>query len=237
MTGLQCAQTGETLVPEPSSNSAESLFKKGSNKEDQGRGEKFSGKKDQALQSFREAEEYYDKALGLDPKYAPALRKKGVILIWQGTLQEQEDASRTFQKALVHLGEVLNLDPSPDKETVIKTWSNQGWALSNQRRYKEAIEPDKESRWILWAWFGKGYALTELAKEQNEKEARKSYEDAITCFNEALKINPQNVTVWNGKGHTLTELAKQQKREEAQKNYKKAIESFDRAIDESDKKM
>ncbi len=249
LTGLQCAQTGEPPVHDPFSKSAESLFKKGSDKEDQGRREKFSGKRDQALQSFREAKEYYDKAFDLDPKYAPALRKKAVILIWLGTLREQEETSSAFQEAVVHLDAVLKLDPSPDKETVIKTWSNKGWALSNQHKYKKAIEhyeeaidlyekafePGMKSRWIQWPWFGKGYALTELAKQQTQEEAQKSYEKAIESFDEAINASDgENVDAWNGKGYALTELAKQQKRKKAQKSYKKAVESFDEAIDESD---
>ena len=61
------------------------------------------------------------------------------------------------------------------------------------------------------AWVQEGRMLTNSGK----------YNEAITAYDKAIEINPQNSLAWNGKGIVLDELGKF---DEAIKAYNKAIE-------------
>jgi len=95
------------------------------------------------------------------------------------------------------------------------TWDNKGIALSDLKKYKEAIEcfdkaieinPENDG-----AWDNKGLALAHL----------KRYKEAIECFDKAIEINPENDRAWDNKGLALADL----------KRYKEAIECYDKAIE------
>ena len=60
------------------------------------------------------------------------------------------------------------------------------------------------------AWYDKGTALCELGR----------YEEAIPCFDEAIRLNPNHADAWNNKGVELCEL----------KRYEEAIPCYDEAI-------
>ncbi|MCD6387429.1 MAG: tetratricopeptide repeat protein, partial [Methanophagales archaeon] len=60
------------------------------------------------------------------------------------------------------------------------------------------------------AWNNKGVALSKLRR----------YEEAIECFNRALKINQNDAEAWNNKGNVLDELGK----------YEEAVELKGKAV-------
>jgi len=62
----------------------------------------------------------------------------------------------------------------------------------------------------VWGWRNKGSALYFLGK----------YDEAIECYDHAIKIDPNNPVVWNNKGLALYHLGK----------YDEAILSYDHAI-------
>ena len=62
----------------------------------------------------------------------------------------------------------------------------------------------------VWGWRNKGGALYSLGK----------YDEAIECYDKAIKIDPDNSVVWNNKGLALNSLGK----------YDEAIECYDKAI-------
>src|SRR5660398_150697 len=57
----------------------------------------------------------------------------------------------------------------------------------------------------------KGFALNRLGK----------YQEAITAFDKALEIDPQDRTAWNNKGLALANLGK----------YQEAITAYDKALE------
>jgi len=59
-------------------------------------------------------------------------------------------------------------------------------------------------------WNNKGFSLNEL----------KRYEEAISCFDKAINLDPNYAYAWNNKGFSLNEL----------KKYEEAITCFDKAI-------
>jgi len=64
-------------------------------------------------------------------------------------------------------------------------------------------DPRKQGKWSTtlnpaMMWFGKGVAFCELGE----------YEEAIWCFDKALKINPRYIVTWTGKGYAFYKLRK-----------------------------
>jgi tetratricopeptide (TPR) repeat protein len=70
-----------------------------------------------------------------------------------------------------------------------------------------------ESNNIVYAkvWSNRGTALANLGK----------YQQAIECFDKAIEINPDDISIWNSKGTAFHYLSK----------YQQAIECFDKAIE------
>jgi len=52
------------------------------------------------------------------------------------------------------------------------------------------------------------FAWAELIEGKEPEEARKKYERAVECYDNALKINPNLAGAWNNKGNALDELGR-----------------------------
>jgi len=144
----------------------------------------FSGK-------HKEAIEYFDKAIEVDPNFIHAWSNKGRSL---SELGNHEAALECCEK-------VVELDPQFEF-----AFHNKGCELCQIGRYEEAIEyfdkafefhPNKEE-----VWDAKGLSLSQLGR----------HEEAIECFNKAIELEPNKEEAWHNKVISLDRLGK---REEA----------------------
>lgn len=154
---------------------------------------------------YKEALEYYNKALEIDLNSGEAWFRKGMTVGVLGNLEEaircHEEALKIapdfidalfakgmalgnlgkFEESIECYDKLLELDPED-----IRTWEKKAFALGILRRHEEAIEcyekliefNSEDKR----AWFGKGRALEQLG----------CYEEAIACFNKTLAIDPDD---------------------------------------------
>jgi len=74
----------------------------------------------------------------------------------------------------------------------------------------EEFSPPKVEEFEAWEWSNKGIALGTLGMNQ----------EAIKCFDKALRINPRIEEVWSNKGHALDNLGQ----------YQEAIKCYDEAL-------
>ena len=54
------------------------------------------------------------------------------------------------------------------------------------------------------AWYNKGNSLAQLER----------HEEAIGCYDEAIRLNPEDYITWNNKGRSLKELGRDDEAEE-----------------------
>src|SRR3989339_803850 len=167
--------------------------------------------------NFEEAIGCFDRAIELKPLYKEAWHFKGITLLQLG---KYPDAITCFDKA-------IELDPSRKE-----AWHHKGIALYDLSKDEDAIPcfdkvieisqldltiqkdqqlADAIKKDFAGAWGNKGLALSKLSK----------FQEAITCFDKAIEINPQDEMLWTNKGVVLAELGKCQ---EAVAYYNKAIE-------------
>jgi tetratricopeptide (TPR) repeat protein len=81
-------------------------------------------------------------------------------------------------------------------------WYNEGNALSNQKKYDEAINAyDKAIRLdpnYIDAWYWKGIALYNQEK----------YDEAIKAYDEAIRLDPNYAAAWYWKGNAFEALGR-----------------------------
>jgi tetratricopeptide (TPR) repeat protein len=84
------------------------------------------------------------------------------------------------------------------------------------------LETDKRH-----AWYNFGMNSNELLEKGNDLLLRGLFEQALSCFEQALLLDPKNAELWNQKGVALRSLGR----------YDEAIECFNKAleIDPTDK--
>ena len=174
------------------------------------------------LEDYEQAKECFDKAIEIDPNFADAWHNKGISL---GNLEEYQEAIKCFD---------MVIDKYPNDADA---WRNKGFVLSKLRGDidKEVIECfDKAIEikpYFAYAWNSKGYAFLKF-KEKNGSSGEydtkgildkaiegEKYEQAIQCFNEAIKTDPNFVHAWYNKGYALI----------CQKKYEDALECIDKA--------
>jgi tetratricopeptide (TPR) repeat protein len=147
-----------------------------------------------------EAINCFDRALQLDPLYAPAWNNKGNYL---HDLGRDDDAVRCYERA-------LELDPHN-----AGAWNNKGASLRSLSRNDEAIRCYDKALELdplyAGAWENKARCLSELCR----------HEEAIHCCEKALDLDQQNAGTWSNKGLSLSCL---DRHEEAILCYDKALE-------------
>jgi tetratricopeptide (TPR) repeat protein len=139
------------------------------------------------LGRHKEAIEWFDKALAIDPDNVKVLGNKGGAL---DTLGRHEEAIEWFDKALA-------IDPND-----VIALCNKGVSLGHMGRHKEAIEWfDKalaiDPNYVI-ALCNKGVSLSDLGR----------YKEAIEWFDKALAIDPDNVKALGNKGVSLGHLGR-----------------------------
>lgn len=141
--------------------------------------------------------EYYNKSIALFPNISNVWLNKGNVLNLLGRDGEAMDA---YNKA-------LELDPNDSG-----IYFNKAKLLNELARYSDALEVIDESIKLSPlddAWLVKGNIYYNMGDLDN----------SLACFEQALKINPENEIVFNNKGCILAD----------QGDHIKAIKYFDKA--------
>jgi len=127
--------------------------------------------------------EYFDKVLQLDPNDKISLKRKGMLLLRNETIEE---AKECFDK-------VIKLDPS-DTEA----WWGKGTAFQIVGKPYQAIQYFDSALEIdpydALVWKQKGFALSARGE---------TWDNALECFDKALEINSDDSSVWKGKAEIL----------------------------------
>jgi tetratricopeptide (TPR) repeat protein len=173
------------------------------------------------LGKYKEAITWYDKALEIDPIYVDALNNKGVAL---GSLGRSDEAITWFDKA-------LEIDP-----IYVSALYNKGLALHYLGKYQEAI-----------AWYDKALEIDPIDidilnnkavavsksipgfPDTNQKSPgsiiRVQTGDTSTPYDEAIKIDPNNVQLLTNAGIYLAEKKQM---------YHQALLFFDKVLKKDD---
>ncbi|WP_347274522.1 tetratricopeptide repeat protein [Candidatus Kuenenia sp.] len=181
------------------------------------------------LDEYLKAITCFDKAIEIDQNFALAWHGKGVALIKSVEYEKtkyREDITK-FHKAIKYFDKAIEID-----QNFAAPWYNKGRTLYELCKYEDAIIcfdkvieisqlqltieknqqltiPVKED--LAGVWGNKGLAFAKLGKVQ----------EAITCFDKSIDINPKDEKSWTNKGVALAELGKYQ---EAVACYNKGIE-------------
>lgn len=119
---------------------------------------------------LNEAEQLYGQILTADPRYAPALHFKGLLLHQRN---QHADANRLMQQAL----EIM-----PDNTVFLDNFTR---ALMNQGRYQQALPHFQH---LLDLNPGNAFAWYELGTAINHLDG---IEDAANCWRRALAVEPR----------------------------------------------
>ena len=150
--------------------------------------------------NFRNAQNYYQEVLTIDPNHFDALNNLGIIFI---KLKENQKAKECFEKA-------IKINPS--NLNILKNLGLLFKELNQNQKAKECFEKVIEidpnhvhARFIL------GVIYNELNQNQKAKE----------CFEKVIEIDPNYSEAHNNLGNVFKDLRNLQKAEEC---YEKAIE-------------
>ena len=150
---------------------------------------------------YKEAIDYYDRAIELNLNNAGAYNNRGVA----------KKELRQYQEAIVDYNKAIELNPN-NKEA----YNNRGNAKNELRQHQEAIDDfDKVIE------LDPNYPIA-YNNRGNAKSNLRQHQEAIGDFNEALELNPVFVEAYNNRGVAKDYLGQYQ---EAIADYDKAIES------------
>ncbi len=196
------------------------------------------------LRRYKESLELHEKVLKIDPKDTEAWSGKG--LAYMG-MQQYKEASDSFDQ----LRQIRPDDPKIWYEIGLATEQLQGQQFAIEH-YKEALESYnlllKRKPQDLIAWTDRGTVLLKLNRpkdalasyrkaleiDQNFYEALlgtgnvlfsmdvEKREEALSAFDRASKLRPQDYQVWYSRGMVLAQSFK---------DHQAALESFNRVID------
>ena len=102
------------------------------------------------------------------------------------------------------------LEKSPEKRYQTFKEARKELEALLQHQTGEVIIPPRLKELDAWEWSNKGSSLSSLAR----------YEDAISCYDKALKLDPRYALAWSNKGGSLHNLGRN---EEAIRCYDKAL--------------
>ena len=154
--------------------------------------------------------DYYD-VLGVtktSSHYEVKQQYRKLALKFHPDRNQYADAEEHFKE----ISEAYAVISNPDKKQVYDKYGHAGvdGRYSNADIFQGAQRGGGFDSNDAWGWRNKGGALYSLGK----------YDEAITCYDQSLKIDPNNPVVWNNKGLALYFLGK----------YDEAIISYDQAI-------
>ncbi len=154
------------------------------------------------LKRYEEALLTYEQALHLDPTSAEASNGKAISLVF---LNREEEALAAYEQ-------VIRLDDDPFYSYL--AYVNSATILATHSRYEEALVASEgairlENPSYAPNHVGKGWLLVKLDR----------YEEALTAYQEASDLAPNDAGIWHTIGDLLTALERAQEAEQA---YEKA---------------
>jgi len=157
------------------------------------------------LEHYEAAIDCTDRALEIDPNCAMAWTNKGNAL-WG--LGQYAEAIACFDRALeIDQGGWVVI-PLSNKANVLHLLGRKQEAMA---LYDQALAIDSVGDDAVEPWYNKGVLLLELER----------WEEALSCFERALEINPTRTDAWTNKGSVLL---KQSRMEEAISCFETALE-------------
>jgi len=152
--------------------------------------------------NYEEAIKCYDKVLEIEPNDCYALVGKGALLRYKAR----------FDEALECLDAAISLEPDNSEAWLIKAE-----VFEEQARFIEALNCYDKSLENVKTGFT-------LAKKAECLIKMQKYEDALVCFDEAIRVGPDELPqFWSGKAKIL---AKQSRYDEAIKCHERATELY-----------
>jgi tetratricopeptide (TPR) repeat protein len=191
---------------------------------------------DNAILAYENAIDAFDKAYLLDPLYSKSWTNKGNALLSLGKYDKAIDAFR----------QALDLSPkSPRTWTNIgRAFLAKGQAFSDQNNFLSALVENNraleafdiainQDTELSRSWNNKGAALKskgDILRKQGDEVGfepfmeglyiRNIYDEAVRCYNEAIRLNQNFGSYWYNKAVAL----------DANGNYEDAIQTYDTAI-------
>jgi tetratricopeptide (TPR) repeat protein len=183
-----------------------------------------------ANELFSKSIDFFDKALGVDPKHGDSSYCKGgsIFRRYPNNFEKYEEAIKCFDEAIESFKELIKKEKrenfiASDIQALLKKYHDlkdepEEWFNKAIKRFRDRCEKigKEEYRNFAAVYNKKGIVLFQLAR----------YEEAIKCFSEATIIRQKFFDAWFNKGIVLNRL---EQYEEAIKCFDEAIESYEKS--------
>ncbi len=138
---------------------------------------------------YEKAIELYNKAIGLDPKYAKAYNDRGIAY---------GEGKRQFDKAIADYNKAIEINPK-----YAKAYNNRGIIYKREGQYDKAIA-DYTKVIEINPEYAKAYYNRGLAYG----EGKRQFDKAIADYNKAIEINPIYASAYYKRGNDYFNLGK-----------------------------